>query len=121
MKELILIYGDATNLKEVALKYRDGSAMVGCREFRAFRAEKEDADRIIMTREVKAVRDFYEARNVPVELDMREAAPALTREDIEGMKQFFRKKAAIKDLTGQAPNNTIEANYLLNQHFGPKA
>jgi hypothetical protein len=121
MKEQIIVYGDTDNLKEIAAKYRDGNHNVGVREFRAFRAEKEEVDRVVMTREVKAVRDFYEARDVPVELDTREAKPAMTREEIDDMKQFFKKRAAIKELTGQCPNNTIEANYLLNQHFGPKA
>lgn len=120
MKEHILLYGDADTLKHVAEKYRDDTARVELREFRAFRKEKESADRVVMTREHRAVREFYESLGMPVELDLREAKPSLTREEVDDMKHFFQKKSAIKLLTGQAPMNSIEANYLLNQHFGPK-
>jgi hypothetical protein len=120
-KEYILIFGDAPTLKEVGLKYREPSTNVQLREFRAWRGDEfEQTDKVILAREHEAVRAMYESKGIPVELDLRKVPPAITREEIEDMP-FFKKKTAIKDLTGQMPANGIEANYLLNLHFGPKS
>jgi hypothetical protein len=112
-KENILVFGDDAHLKNALYEYKDEGHRAMARSFRAFKGDFEDCDRVVMLRENDRVRKVFEQKGVKVTVKKVEwEAP--TKDEIRSMK-WFEKKKMIKRLTGQAPFNAIEAEYLINQ------